>query len=66
MVTFAMNSASPLEPQQQVAVNDRVSVPDGCVGRVIGFYRRAVNTVLVHLDSGDSREYDSADLHRVG
>jgi hypothetical protein len=55
-----------LEPQDRIGVNDRVSVPDGRVGSVIGFYSRVPETVLVLFDSGDSREYVPADLHRVG
>jgi hypothetical protein len=47
-------------------LNDRVSVPDGSVGRVLGFYTRIPETVLVLFDSGASREYLPADLHRLG
>jgi hypothetical protein len=53
------------EPQDRIGVNDRVSVPDGRVGSVIGFYCRAPDTLLVLFDSGDSREYAPADLERL-
>jgi hypothetical protein len=49
-------------PAHRIGLNDRVSVPDGRVGSVIGFYSRADETVLVLFDSGDSVEYPPADL----
>jgi hypothetical protein len=65
MNMFDADNPSPLAPQREIAVNDRVSVPDGCLGLVIGFYQRASATVLVRLDAGDQREYTPADLHRL-
>ena len=53
------------EPQDRIGLNDRVSVPDGRVGSVIGFYCRAPDTLLVLFDSGDSREYAPAELERL-
>jgi hypothetical protein len=44
-------------------VNDRVSVPGGRVGHVIGYYHRDPETVLVGFDAGGSAEYIPADLH---
>ena len=49
----------------RIDVNDRVSVPNGRTGRVIGFYHRTDETVLVRFDFGDSREYAPVDLHRL-
>jgi hypothetical protein len=48
-----------------IALHARVSVPDGNVGKVIGFYNRDPETVLVLFDSGGSHEFAPADLHRV-
>jgi hypothetical protein len=50
---------------RRFAVHDRVAVPDGSVGTVIGFYRRAAETVLVLFGSGGSREFAPADLQRL-
>jgi hypothetical protein len=64
---------NPLAPQQAafqqasqaIDLHDRVCVADGSVGTVIGFYGRAERTVLVRLDSGESREFEPADLRRI-
>jgi hypothetical protein len=50
---------------RRFAVHDQVSVPDGSVGTVIGFYRRAVETVLVLFGSGRTREFAPSDLQRL-
>ena len=44
-------------------VNDRVSVPGGRVGHVIGYYHREPETVLVGFDAGGCGEYNPVDLH---
>jgi len=46
-----------------IAVGDRVSLRDGRVGRVIGFYSRDDETVLVCFGPGESVEYAPASLH---
>lgn len=38
------------------ALHDRVHISDGRAGEVIGFYRRTAESVLVHLQSGESVE----------
>jgi hypothetical protein len=53
-------------PAHRICLHDRVAVPDGRDGSVIGFYCSAADTVLVLFDSGGSREYPPADLHRLG
>jgi hypothetical protein len=45
-----------------IAPRDRVRVPDGRVGEVIGFYRGEDETVLIRLGAGDSGRYVPADL----
>ena len=46
-----------------VARHDRVRVPDGRIGEVIGFYRTEDEHLLVLLGSiGESRRYLRADL----
>jgi len=52
-------------PAHRIGLHDRVEVPDGRDGSVIGFYCSAADTVLVLFDSGDSRQYPPADLHRL-
>lgn len=48
-----------------VAPRDRVRVPDGRIGQVIGFYRTDQEAVLVLFGAGDSREYARVDLRRL-
>ncbi len=48
-----------------VAPHDLVRIPDGRVGRVIGFYRTDKVAVLVRLQSGDRRRYVPAELRPV-
>jgi hypothetical protein len=62
---MTVSAQNALGQQRRVGINDRVSVPDNRVGNVIGFYCRKPETVLVRLDSGESREYAPADLHQV-
>lgn len=49
-------------PRRRIDLNDRVAVPDGRVGNVIGFYCRDVETVVVRFGPGDSVEYTASDL----
>jgi hypothetical protein len=49
-----------------VGCHDRVRVPDGRNGEVIGFYRGEVEQMLVRFDTGGSRRYLPADLLRLG
>jgi hypothetical protein len=51
----------------KVGRHDRVRVPDGRNGEVIGFYRdEAVEQMLVLFDTGGSRRYNCSDLLRLG
>jgi hypothetical protein len=47
-------------PERRIGLNDRVSVADGRVGSVIGFYCRDVETVVVRFGPGDSVEVASS------
>jgi hypothetical protein len=49
----------------KVECHDRVSVPDGRVGEVIGFYRRSYETVLVRFADGDSAEFPMERVERL-
>ncbi len=48
-----------------VARHDRVRVPDGRIGEVIGFYREEDEPILVLFKSGDTGRYRRADLRSV-
>jgi hypothetical protein len=48
-----------------VGCHDRVRVPDGRNGEVIGFYRDEVEQMLVRFDTGGSRRYLRSDLLRL-
>jgi hypothetical protein len=43
----------------------RVRVPDGRVGKVIGFYRRQEESVLVRLPCGALREFLAVDVEAL-
>lgn len=45
--------------------HDRVSVPDGRVGEVIGFYRRMYESVLVRFPDGESGEFPMERVERL-
>ena len=61
-MTLLAAYAPPAPNVVAIAVRDRVRVPDGRVGRVIGFYRGDDETVLVQLDAGDSERYILTDV----
>lgn len=42
--------------------HDRVRVPDGRIGEVIGFYRRQHESVVVLFSSGRSDEFLTSDV----
>jgi hypothetical protein len=48
-----------------VGCHDRVRVPDGRNGEVIGFYRDEVEQMLVQFDTGGTRRYLPTDLLRL-
>jgi hypothetical protein len=48
-----------------VGCHDRVRVPDGRNGEVIGFYRDEVEEMLVLFDTGGSQRYLRSDLPRL-
>ncbi|MEP6812014.1 MAG: hypothetical protein ABI990_03395 [Actinomycetota bacterium] len=49
-----------------ISLRDRVRVPDGRVGKVIGFYRRDEVSVCVLFDGGDSGQFLNALLSPLG
>jgi hypothetical protein len=55
-------AAHPLLAQEPIDAHDRVRVPDGSVGEVIGFYRRQVETVVVLFSSGKTAEFLTSDV----
>ena len=52
---------SDLAPES-IDAHDRVRVPDGRIGEVIGFYRRQHESVVVLFSSGRSAEFLTADV----
>ena len=62
-VQTAVETVNSLSEQADVIdLYDRVRAPDGRVGKVIGFYRRAQVTVCVLFDSGDTGQFQHAQL----
>jgi hypothetical protein len=47
---------------ETIDTHDRVRVPDGRIGEVIGFYRREQESVVVLFPSGRSHEFPTADV----
>ena len=56
---FAAHSIVLPEP---IDAHDRVRVPDGRVGEVIGFYRRQHESVVVLFSSGSSAEFLTSEV----
>lgn len=56
---------SDLAPET-IDAHDRVRVPDGRIGEVIGFYRRQHETVVVLFSSGNSDEFLTTDVRHCG
>jgi len=46
----------------EIGFHDRVRVPDGRTGNVIGFYRTTTQTALVLLDAGASCQFLLSEL----
>lgn len=47
---------------ETIDAHDRVRVPDGRIGEVIGFYRRQHETVVVLFATGASDEFLTSDV----
>jgi hypothetical protein len=47
---------------ETIDAHDRVRVPDGRVGEVIGFYRRQDESVVVLFSSGRTDEFLTSDV----
>lgn len=56
---LAVNSHSVPE---SIDHHDRVRVPDGRIGEVIGFYRRQHESVVVLFSCGNSYEFLTSDV----
>jgi hypothetical protein len=50
------------EDVPRLACGNYVRAPDGRVGRVVGFYKRAEESVVVKFASGASAEYSTAEI----
>jgi hypothetical protein len=48
------SASASARPSRPIAGHDRVRLPDGRVGEVIGFYRTVDEALLIRFDSGDS------------
>jgi hypothetical protein len=53
----ALLAASPRFEEPQIVNHDRVRVPDGRIGEVVGFYRREDEWAVVSFSSGMSAEF---------
>ena len=51
--------------ERRMALHEQVRVPDGRTGRVIGFYRRAEEAVLIGFRSGEAEEFPSAQIETL-
>jgi hypothetical protein len=58
----AAATAARLLVPEAIDAQDRVRVPDGRVGEVIGFYRRQEESVVVQFPSGASGEFLTSDV----
>jgi hypothetical protein len=58
-------AAARLLVPEAIDAQDRVRVPDGRIGKVIGFYRRQDESVLVQFSSGTSSEFLMADVRHA-
>ena len=47
---------------EPIGAHDRVRVPDGRIGEVIGFYRRQHESVVVLFATGRSDEFLTSDV----
>jgi hypothetical protein len=47
---------------ETIDAHDRVRVPDGRIGKVIGFYRRQDESVVVLFSCGRSDEFLTSDV----
>jgi hypothetical protein len=47
---------------ERIDAHDRVRVPDGRIGEVIGFYRRQHESVVVLFATGTSDEFLTSDV----
>jgi hypothetical protein len=61
----ALLAPPPLDDTPPFAHHDLVRVPDGRIGKVIGFYKRRETSVLVSFAVGLSSEFFMTDLERA-
>ena len=53
---MASTEGSPPRSRPEIQLADRVRVPDGRAGKVVGFYRTKTEMALVVLDDGERRK----------
>ena len=56
---------SALTTQPELALHDRVRVPDGRQGDVVGFYRHEQELVLVSFSASDAAKFRASDVELV-
>jgi len=61
-LTITPLAAYPLHDVTRIAYHDRVRVPDGRAGEVIGFYRRKDESALVLFSCGESDQFLIPDI----
>ena len=57
--------APPTRTAENVRFRDRVRVPDGRTGTVVGFYRTRSEMALVRCDNGETRKFALSELQVV-
>ena len=57
-MTSLLGTNAPIDEESpRVGYHDRVQVPDGRIGNVVGFYKRTVESVLISFEPGVSGEF---------
>ena len=64
-LTITPLAAYPLHDVTRIAYHDRVRVPDGRVGEVIGFYRRKDESVVVRFSPSEFDQFLTLSVERL-
>ena len=62
---MAAITALPSSPRMDIRFHDRVQVPDGRTGEIVGFYRTKTEMALVRLADGESCKFVLSELELV-
>jgi hypothetical protein len=62
---MAAATAFPQPTRVDVRCRDRVRVPDGRAGEVVGFYRTRCEMALVRFEDGETRKFVLSELQLV-